>query len=87
MKIGGKKYWFWDLIDTKTRFLLASHMSTNRTTPHAKTLVEKASKRAGKTPKVIITDKLWAYLDGIELAFGADTKHVQSKGFRIQNFA
>lgn len=84
LKIGGKNVWFWDLIDVKTRFLLASHMSFRRTTQHARTLVEKASKKAGKTPKVVITDKLFAYLDGIELAFGADTQHVQSKGFSIQ---
>lgn len=84
LKIGGRNVWFWDLIDTKTRFLLASHMSFKRTTQHARTLVEKASKRADKIPKVIITDKLYAYLDGIELAFGADTEHVQSKGFRVQ---
>jgi hypothetical protein len=46
--------------------------------------VEKASERAGKTPKVIITDQLSAYLDGIELAFGADTRHIPAKGFRVQ---
>lgn len=84
LKIGGRNVWFWDLIDVKTRFLLASHMSFRRTTQHARTLVEKASKKAGKTPKVVITDKLFAYLDGIELAFGADTQHVQSKGFSVQ---
>jgi putative transposase len=84
LKIGGKNYWFWDLIDVKTRFLLATHMSSTRTTQHAKALVEKASMRAGKIPKVIITDKLYAYLDGIELAFGADTKHITSKGFSVQ---
>ena len=84
LKIGGKSVWFWDLIDVKTRFLLSSHMSYRRTTQHARALVEKASKRANKTPKVIITDKLYAYLDGIELAFGADTEHIQSKGFRVQ---
>jgi len=84
LKIGGKAVWYWDIIDTKTRYLLASHMSFRRTTTHARNLVEKASKHAGKTPKVIITDKLYAYLDGIELAFGADTQHVQSKGFRVQ---
>ena len=84
LNIGGKKVWFWDLIDVKTRFLLASHMSFQRTAQHARTLVEKASNRAGKTPKVVITDKLFAYLDGIEMAFGADTQHVQSKGFDVQ---
>lgn len=84
LKIGGHNVWFWDLIDIKTRFLLASHMSFRRTTQHARNLVEKASKKAGKTPRIVITDKLFAYLDGIELAFGADTQHIQSKGFQVQ---
>lgn len=81
LDIGGKKIWFWDLIDIKSRFLLASHMSFNRTSQQAQSLVEKAVRRAGKSPKVIITDKLTAYLDGIEMALGGDTQHVQSKGF------
>ena len=36
---------------------------------------------AGKIPKIIITDSLRSYIDGIELTFGADTKHVQSSLF------
>ncbi|MGA2670642.1 MAG: DDE-type integrase/transposase/recombinase [Dehalococcoidia bacterium] len=84
LDIAGKKVWFWDLIDVKTRFLLASHMSFNRTTQNAQSLVEKAVARAGKSPKVIITDSLWAYLDGIELALGGDTRHVQSRGFMLK---
>jgi putative transposase len=84
LPIGGKNVWFWDLIDIKTRFLLASHMSFNRTTRHAQTLVEKAVAKVGKSPKVIITDKLQAYLDGIELALGGDTRHIQSKGFMVK---
>jgi putative transposase len=79
LKIEGKKLWFWDIIDASTRFLLASHISITRTTRDAKVLVEKAADRAGKTPRVVITDKLAAYLDGIELAFGADTKHLPAK--------
>ena len=84
LNIGGKKVWFWDLIDVKTRFLLASHMSYTRTTQHAQALVEKAVVRAGKAPKVIITDRLSAYLDGVELALGGDTQHVQSRGFALK---
>lgn len=49
------------------------------TTRDARALVEKASEKAGKTPKVIVTDKLQAYIDGIELAFGADTKHIAAR--------
>ena len=84
LDIGGKKVWFWDLIDIKTRYLLASHMSFNRTTQHAQRLVEKAVAKAGKSPKIIITDKLQAYLDGIELALGGQARHVQSKGFDVK---
>ena len=85
LDIDGRNVWFWDIIDTKTRFLLASHLSKTRTTKDAQKLMELASKRAGKTPKVILTDKLRAYLDGIELTFGADTKHIQSKPFTVEN--
>jgi transposase-like protein len=47
--------------------------------------MELASKRAGKIPKRVTTDKLNAYLDGIELAFGADTEHIQSSPFSIDS--
>lgn len=84
IKIGGKNYWFFDCIDADSRFLLASHMSVNRGTREARTLMEKASERASKTPKVVITDKLRSYLDGIELAFGADTEHKQGSPFSLE---
>jgi len=85
LDIDGKNVWFWDIIDAKTRFLLASHISRTRTTKDAQKLMELASKRAGKIPKVVMTDKLFAYLDGIELAFGADTKHIRTKPFTVEN--
>lgn len=81
IKIGGQNVWFWDIIDAKTRFLLASHLSTARTTKDALTLMKLAEKRAGRIPELILTDKLKAYLDATELAWGADAKHVPSKGF------
>lgn len=84
LNIQGKNVWFWDIMDAKTRFLLASHMSVNRTTKDAQILMEAAAKRAGKSPKVVVTDKLLAYVDGIERAFGADASHIQSKGFSVQ---
>lgn len=85
LDIDGKNIWFWDIIDAKTRFLLASHISRVRTTKDAQKLMELASKRAGKTPKVVMTDKLHAYMDGVELAFGADTKHIRTKPFTVEH--
>jgi putative transposase len=85
IKINRKKYWLFDCIDAKTRFLLASHLSPNRGTREARTLMEKAAERADKTPKIVLTDKLAAYLDGIELAFGADAEHKQGSPFDVRS--
>lgn len=68
---------FWDVIDSKTRFLLATVITTTRNKQDARKLMELAAQRAGKSPKVVVTDKLAAYIDGVELAFGSDTKHRQ----------
>jgi len=81
---GGSKQWFWDIIDDKTRFLLASHLSESRGSKDAQILMERAAERADKIPKVVVTDRLKSYLDGVELAFGADTKHVAGGPFKVE---
>jgi len=58
-------------------------MSYTRTTKDAETLMKQAHERTGKIPRIIYTDKLASYLDGIELTFGADTKHKQGSPFDI----
>lgn len=78
---GEHKVWFYDIIDQKTRFLLASRVALSRTTHDAEMLMKEAYRRAGKAPKQIITDANYSYLDGIELTFGGDTEHVQSRPF------
>jgi putative transposase len=83
--LDGKNIWLWDVIDTKTRFLIASRMSYTRTTKDAQALMKQAYECTGKIPRVIYTDKLRAYLDGIELTFGADTKHIQGSPFDVEN--
>lgn len=80
VKVGGVNWWFWDIIDEDTRFLIASHLSITRNSRDASALMEKAWRRVGKAPKVIISDKMGAYLDGIETVFGANTEHIQSEG-------
>jgi len=84
LKIGGKKYWLWDIIDSQSRFLLASHLSPSRSAREALTLMDKAEARADKTPKVVYTDGLGSYVDGIERAYGADAKHRVGSPFDTQ---
>jgi len=81
LKIGGKNLWHFDIIDSQTRFVLATHVSRSRTIADVRKLLEKATAKADKIPKVIITDKLASYIDGIELTYGADTRHTQSSPF------
>ena len=77
----GHNVWFWDLIDSKTRFLLASRVSFTRTTEHAKRLFEEARKRAGRYPKYMVTDKLNTYFDGVAGAYGAKSEHIMTSPF------
>jgi transposase-like protein len=84
IELDGKDVWLWDMIDTKTRFLVASHISYTRTKRDAQQLMKQAYNLTGKIPRVIYTDKLRAYLDGIELTFGADTRHKQGGPFDIE---
>jgi len=85
LDIDGKNIWLWDIIDSKTRFLIATHMSYTRTSNDAEQLMKQAYERTGKIPRVIYTDKLRAYLEGIERVFGADTKHKQGAPFDVEN--
>jgi len=84
LQIGGYNVWFWDIIDDKSRFLLASHISFTRTTKHAETFLLKAFNHADCTPDIIITDKLNVYLQAVSNIFGKNTKHLTSKGFTVQ---
>jgi putative transposase len=79
--VGGRNVWFFDLIDEDTRFLLASRLAFTRTTRAAQMLMQEAYEKANKAPKKVITDGLRAYEDGIELTFGADSKHIKSHPF------
>jgi len=82
----GDKGWLWDCEDESTRFLIASHLSRTRSGKDAEDLLLESTKRAGKIPKIIKTDRLGSYVDGIERAFGADAPiHVKSEGFASEN--
>jgi putative transposase len=78
LKIGGSQVWLWDIIDTKTRVLLASRLSRSRTTQDAQILINHAIKMAGKHPQTVVTDSLASYLD---VFYGKDADHVQGSPF------
>lgn len=84
IQIGGNNIWFWDIIDDKSRFILASHMSFTRTTNDAEVFLKRAMNHADCVPKTIITDKLAVYFKAVENVFHDNSKHITSKGFVVQ---
>src|SRR4030042_3176842 len=54
LEIDGQNVWLWDIIDEKTRYLLATRLSRSRTTQDAQILMDRAVKTAGKSPKGVI---------------------------------
>jgi len=81
LKIDGQNVWFWDIIDEKTRYLLASRVSRSRTTRDAQILVDRAIKTAGKAPQAVLTDKLKSYLD---VNYGSGGEHRQGSPFSVK---
>ena len=80
LKVGGEKLWNWNVMDSSTRYILASHLSKRRTMREAMKVMEKAQANAASIPRTIKTDRLKSYIDAIERVFGGDVKHVQSDG-------
>jgi putative transposase len=78
---GQHKVWIYNVIDEKTRFLLASRVALSRTTKNAELVMKEAEKKAGYNPEKVMTDFNKSYNDGIVQAFGSETEHVQTKPF------
>ncbi len=65
VKVKGEPFWIWEVLDSKTRFLLSLiETDISRTDARATTLFREA-KRLGGRPQVIQTDGLGAYNAGI----------------------
>ena len=82
LEIDGQNVWLWDIIDDKTRYILATRLSRSRTTRDAQILIDRAVKTAGKPPKVVITDKLASYLD---VDYGNGAEHRQGGIARVED--
>ncbi len=72
----------WDIIDADTRYLLATRLTTSRTKKDAQLLMDRAITKAGKSPRIVCTDALAAYLD---INYGKDAEHKVGSPFSIEN--
>lgn len=69
IKCKGVQKWFWEIIDEQTKFLVASHLSGDRTIQDVVTLFERSVKVAKSKPTSIYCDGLPAYPSGFNKVF------------------
>ena len=85
VKINGVNYWFWDVIDQDTRFLVGTHLSKKRTIHDATILFKKCKYKAKNKPKIIFSDQMASYHKAINRVFYSryadrGTDHIQTQG-------
>lgn len=83
VKVGGQKMWLWNVMDSKTRYILSSHLTPRRDANAARVVLRKASLAADKPPKSITTDKLKSYMSAVK-GILPEAKHIQSEGIRAE---
>ena len=84
VKVAGQNIWLWDVIDSKTRFLLATHLTLTRTMRSAVAVLSEANGRTWGVPREIVSDGMMAYPDAVERVFGADSTHIRAKGLTAE---
>jgi transposase-like protein len=86
VNIGGSWEYLWNVMDEKTRFQLASVVSTERRVRDARMVFQKAKKNCGgRKPKYIVTDGLHSYKNAINKEFitnHGETEHLWNVGIQ-----
>jgi len=86
-KEGEKKYyqWIWNVMDAKTRYLLACQVTETRYVKDARKPLQKAKETALNVPDAIVTDGLQSYRDAIKAEyFGLG--RIQNPHIRLKDF-
>jgi transposase-like protein len=76
VRVRGRRMYLWNILDHKTRQLIASLLTKGRGTPEARRAITEAIRRAGKDPKVLVTDALGSYGSGLQAMHKPGIKHL-----------
>jgi len=80
--VNGQYRWLWNLMDSESRFLIASRLTKGRTDVDARNLFLDGLDRAKKAPATIVTDGLASYANAYDETFRyKGTKHVRKPRF------
>ena len=83
VKADGEWYYSWNMLDEKTRFLIANTITKERSIFETKGIMNKAKEQTkGANPWFIISDGMKAYPSAIKSVYGDDTTHIGGVGIR-----
>lgn len=87
-KEGEKKYyeWIWNVMDAKTRYLLACEVTKERYVDDARKPLQQAKEVANRRPDAIVTDGLQAYQRAIIAEFYDVSASIQNPHIRLKDF-
>ena len=77
IRCDGEFKWFWQVIDKETKFLIATHLSRERTIEEVLKLFRQARKRVIKRPNKIVVDGLWLMKEHSRKFSITDTKNIE----------
>ncbi len=70
VKVNGEHRYLWNVLDNETRFLLATHVSKNRSLLNTRMPIKKAKKVTSDRPKEVFTDGMMAYPSAVVKELG-----------------
>jgi transposase-like protein len=87
-KEGEKKYyeWLWNVMDAKTRYLLACQVTESRFRADARKPLKKAKEVTNKLPDAIVTDGLQAYRFAVKDEFYGLNGRILNPHVRLKDF-
>jgi transposase-like protein/Zn finger protein HypA/HybF involved in hydrogenase expression len=87
-KEGEKKAfsWIWNIMDSKTRYLLACQVTETRYIKDAQKALRVAKETANKRPYAIVTDGLPSYNDAIKAEYYDISAPIQNPHIRLKDF-
>jgi transposase-like protein len=77
LRLNRKAYYLYNVIDFKTRFLLAITLTGSENRYDTASLLLAASQKAQKTPDELISSNSQAYRDGLKMPFGGQTNKIR----------
>lgn len=78
--------WIWNIMDAKTRYLLACQVTETRYVKDARIPLKKAKEAAKNAPDAIVTDGLQAYREAIKDEYWGLSENILNPHIRLKDF-